>query len=109
MSVNEIQEMVSSLGIPFVILVAVFWLIVRIGRWIGPRADLVVDHHVQFLTATQNHQKQQTETLSQQSELIGKTCRALSHFADVAETVLDDKPEESRQSIERIRGELPKD
>ena len=106
MTIDQIQDLVSTLGIPTAILLAMIWIVLRLGRWIGPRAARIVEHHIDFLLATQEHQAKQTETLSQQSEMIGTTCRALSHFADAADGALDSNIEETKNSIERAREEL---
>tara|TARA_R100000808_G_scaffold6661_1_gene19611 strand:+ start:183 stop:512 length:330 start_codon:yes stop_codon:yes gene_type:complete len=106
MTFDQAQQFVSLVGVPASILALVFFFFWRFGRWLGPRADGVIKNHVDFLKCSQENQTRQTETLARQSELIGKTVRALAEFTDAAESAIDLETDEAKAFLEKAREEL---
>jgi hypothetical protein len=106
MTFDQVQQFVSVVGVPAAILALLFFFLWRIGRWLGPRADRIIQNHVDFLTHSEDNQTKQTATLAQQSELIGKTVRALAEFTDAAESALDRETDEAKVFLEKARDEL---
>ncbi len=106
MTFDQVQQFVSVVGVPAAILALLFFFLWRIGRWLGPRADRIIQNHVDFLTHSEDNQTKQTATLAQQSELIGKTVRALAEFTDAAESALDRETDEAKVFPEKARDEL---
>ena len=106
MTFEQAQQFVSLVGVPAAILALIFFFAWRFGRWLGPRADRIIQNHIDFLNHSEENQTKQTSTLSQQTELIGKTVRALAEFADAADSALDKDLDEAKTFIERGRDEL---
>jgi len=106
MNIADWKDLIALVGVPAAVLGVVFYIIFRFGRWLGPRAEQVVTGHIEFLKISQENQTQQTTTLAQQGELLGKTVRALSHCVDAADHALDNEQDETKQLLEKAREEL---
>ena len=106
MTFDQAQQFVSLVGVPAAILALLFFFLWRFGRWLGPRCDRIIQNHVDFLSHSEENQTKQTTTLAQQSEMIGKTVRALAEFADAGESALDKDNDEAKIFIEKGRDEL---
>jgi hypothetical protein len=64
------EGLLNRWGMPTVILGLIAWAVYRLTRWAAPRADKVIDSHVQLvatleskLTATEEHTKRTVEKL----------------------------------------------
>jgi len=106
MNFENVQALISLVGVPAAILALLFFFFWKFARWLGPRADHIIKNHVDFLSHSEENQNKQTETLAQQSELIGKTVRALAEFTDAAESALDLETDEAKVFLEKARDEL---
>jgi len=106
---NEIVEIVNSLGLPVGLILIVIVAIWRVAKYLAPLGEKVVSEHVVFLDATKQQQKRTVDAIETQTELlagISKTNQSLSHLADAAANVLDENDSAARTSITRMRDVL---
>ena len=106
---NEVVEVVNSLGLPVGLILIIIVAVWRIAKYLAPLGQKVVSEHVVFLDATKQQQKRTVDAIEKQTELlagISKTNKSLSHLADAAANVLDEKDDAARTSITRMRDVL---
>jgi hypothetical protein len=106
---ETITEIINSVGLPVGLLLVIIFAIYRIAKYAAPLGERVVQEHVIFLDATKMQNKRTVEAIEKQTELlagISKTNKSLSHLADAAGHALDEKPDDAKQAITRMRDAL---
>ena len=105
----HIENLITSVGFPATLVLLILFFGWRFFRWLAPLAKKIVDQHIEFLSATKQHQATQSDTLKQQTKLLhtlGNTNEALPHWAAAASAAFDDEITVAQKHLEAMRKSL---
>ena len=81
-SVEWWETAINRVGLPLVLLALAAYLAWRIGRWLQPRLDRLLDSHLEFINKLDERMDVMGERISHLAEVQGESNRKLSELVE---------------------------